>query len=308
MNSAFPPVRSIPDDRTHFTLVSLAWRTDQRRSSEAEQTLRAVADRVCASNSGTIWHDWAVSAGAVNVTAALPLRGAERWLQTFAEHAQQIDPDLAGAPALALVGPQAQLENLAAPGAELFGHLESKDNPGLSDRLERTTTQGYEQITVTGADPSAALGSAATFLALATLSGGPVALLPKATKQAGHAALIKIMRVLKDRQPAIMWQVIAQENHSLGSLESTLDAVADLGLRVTRDEELLIKQFAIANLNRAWCSPVELVRALAQYEVMGWGGDLILNPESQVNEVANADLELALEGLLRSPRAVLGKS
>ncbi|GAA3273183.1 hypothetical protein AAU01_28670 [Paenarthrobacter aurescens] len=133
-------------------------------------------------------------------------------------------------------------------------------------------------------------------------------MLPDAIEKSGHRAILQAIRGLQDSAPTVTWQVITSRPNGSAVLETALSTVA--GYRVTEHAEAVeqAKEFARTNLNRAWQSPLELARSLAHYEVMGWGGELVRDPEAALDRVDCAGIEKAAEGLVRPIKEVLGRS
>lgn len=294
------------DRRSRFTTVSMGWRT----TSDGVPRLRSAVSRAgeqCGPAKQPVAVTWTPGDGAVVMTATLPEVAVRDWTEgvTNTEH-----PGIAelSDPVLAVVGSAGVLEDLEAYLSEREGEGPPTPQPAFRSTMRQTTAQGFEQTFVIGQDPAGDVGFAATFLAICLVAGGPGTLLPDAIQKSGHQAILQAGRGLQDSTPTVNWQVVTSRPNGSAVLETVLSTVA--GYRVAEHKEAVeqAREFARTNLNRAWQSPLELARSLAHYEVMGWGGELVRNPDTALDLVDSAAVEKAVAGLVRPIKDVLGRS
>lgn len=274
---------AVVDDRSRFAAVSLGW-----RGADAA-VLRArvdVAQPVSA--------HWTRSEGAHCLTALLPHAEAADWADRAIAAARQADP------VLAIVGSARGVAE-----AERIAVRPARPSAALPSALEQKREQGFESTVVTGADPAAAVGHAATFLAICRLAAGPGTLIPATLRAAGDRAVVQLARALRRGRAGLTWQVVSPAGEGIPTLETVLGAA--LGGSVARGAEAdAARAFARANLSRPWRSPEELARTLVEYEVMGWGGAIVRDPDASLDAVDAAALDRAVAALLRPVADVVG--
>ena len=133
-------------------------------------------------------------------------------------------------------------------------------------------------------------------------------MLPRTVSSLGNGATVQISRGLVQRRAAITWQGICRGSGGLQVFEMLAQALP-AQLKAMNDAEVQqLKHFALANLSRAWRSPVELAQTANQYQIMDWGQSLISSPQSELDRVTREDLDHAMDQLLRPVLEVLGRS
>lgn len=305
MRSLAKRVLTISDDRSSFPVLSLAWRTDPQHEQETRRLLTQSfghTDRLV-----PVWHQFSGDNGSVILTVAAEQPQLERWLRSMAHESSRLDSTLATGPTIALVGTFADAKNFLATATDLFPRNDS-ETAVLPSRMQQNMVQGYQQTLITGQDPSLKAGEAACFLALCLLSGGSSAMLPRTVSSLGNGATVQISRGLVQRRAAITWQGICRGSGGLQVFEMLAQALP-AQLKAMNDAEVQqLKHFALANLSRAWRSPVELAQTANQYQIMDWGQSLISSPQSELDRVTREDLDHAMDQLLRPVLEVLGRS
>lgn len=303
----------VVDRRSRFTMVSMGWRTHPDNVQSLRHAVSVAGER-CGPANSPVSMSWAPGDGAVVLTATLPEVAAGSWIHSVI-NAQYAGAGEFGAPVLAVVGSANVLEDLEGGLSGLEGGLlglgrepGSPARQALRSTLRQTTAQGFEQTFVMGQDPAADVGFAATFLAVCLIAGGPGTLLPDAIQRSGHQAFLQASRGLLDSSPIVTWHVVTSGLNGSAVLETVLSTVEDYRVAEHPEAVQQAKQFARTNLNRAWQSPVELAGSLARYEVMGWGGELIRNPDGALDQVDPHDIELAVEWLVRPIKETLGRT
>lgn len=292
------------DRRSRFTTVSMGWRT----ASDGVPRLRDAVTRA-GEQSGPakqpVSVTWTPGDGAVVMTATLPEVAARSWIEDVMNTEQL---GIFGDPVLAVVGTASVLEDLEGRLSERKGAVSPPPQQACRSTMKQTTAQGFEQTFIIGQDPAANVGFAATFLAICLIAGGPGTLLPDAIQKSGYQAILQAGRGLQGATATVTWQVIASRPNGSAVLETALSTVAGFSVAEHLEAVEQAREFARTNLNRAWQSPLELARSLAHYEVMGWGGELVRNPDTAVDHVAPAAIEQAVEGLVRPIKEILGRS
>ncbi|NWL33653.1 hypothetical protein [Paenarthrobacter nitroguajacolicus] len=292
------------DRRSRFTTVSMGWRT----ASDGVPRLRDAVTRA-GEQSGPakqpVSVTWTPGDGAVVMTATLPEVAARSWIEDVMNTEQL---GIFGDPVLAVVGTASVLEDLEGRLSERKGAVSPPPQQAFRSTMKQTTAQGFEQTFIIGQDPAANVGFAATFLAICLIAGGPGTLLPDAIQKSGYQAILQAGRGLQGATATVTWQVIASRPNGSAVLETALSTVAGFSVAEHLEAVEQAREFARTNLNRAWQSPLELARSLAHYEVMGWGGELVRNPDTAVDHVAPAAIEQAVEGLVRPIKEILGRS
>ncbi|MBT2584969.1 hypothetical protein [Arthrobacter sp. ISL-95] len=294
------------DRRSRFSTVSMGWRTP----SDGVQRLRGAVSRAGEHRGPAnqpVAMTWMPADGAVVMTATLPEGAVRSWIEQVinAEHSGTKE---FGDPVLAVVGSADVLDGLEDGLSEGEGEGLHPPQPSFRSTMKQTTAQGFEQTIVIGQDPAADVGFAATFLAICLISGGPGTLLPDAIQKTGYHAILQSGRGLRDATPTVTWQVIASRPNGSAVLETALSTVAEYRVAEHLEDVEQAREFARTNLNRAWQSPLDLARSLAHYEVMGWGGELVRDPDAALDHVTPAAVEKAMEGLVRPIREILGRS
>ncbi|WP_334121323.1 hypothetical protein [Glutamicibacter sp.] len=305
MNASTLPILAIPDDRSLFPVLSLAWRTDPQHEREARELLAkglAQSDRW-----GHPWRQITGDSGSMILTVAAEQPRLERWLHAVADESSRVKSGLVSKPMIAMVGKLAGAENLLATATDLCG-AKSSQPMTLPSKMQQNSVEGYQRTLITGEDPIHHAGAAASFLALCLLTGGSWALLPKLVEDLGNAATAQISRNLIQRGPAITWQGICQGTGGMQVFEYLVHALPSQLKSIGEDQVQELKHFGLANLSRAWRSPTELAHTASQYQVMGWGPSLITDAHSELGRVTRDDLEHAMDCLLRPVLEVLGRS
>lgn len=302
---------AVVDQRSRFTSVAMGWRTDPASQGTGVSQLRcAVSSTTEMTGTGLVpvSVDWTVSDGAHCLTAILPETITRSWIETVIHRARTEAQGIAGDPVLAVVGSPSVLEDLAGIMAGLGGDLPPARQGVFPSTMRRSTVQGFEQTIVIGQDPVEDVGRAAAFLAICLIAGGPGTLLFDAVHGSGHSAHLQAGRGLQDGCPTVTWQVIAPGHSGIAVLETALSTVSAFRIAEHPDAVRQAREFARGNLTRAWRSPIQLARSLAQYEVMGWGGELILDPAAALDHVDTNAIEHAVDGLVRPIKDVLART
>lgn len=296
------PIRfAIRDHRSHFYTWSLGWRTNGLSQGATLKTgLASVVAGISDAHYATKV-EWVVAEGAECVTFAMPSHIRPSWGGLL----DAADALGLAQPVISVVG-----DTDLALGHDGF-HIE-REAPALGEvpvmsSLRQSAAQGYEQMLVTGADPSAQHGYIETFLALSLLSAGPGALIPALVERENLSVMMQLSRTLHGGVPAITWQIVGPKGSVPPLISATFDAVADFRLSEQQDDFVQAKQFARANLARVWRNPFELARSLTQYEVMGWGGHLIADPDAALAHVAPDGVERAVRALMKPIADVVGR-
>ncbi|MFV0374551.1 MAG: hypothetical protein ACK5KK_10720 [Microbacterium sp.] len=204
---------------------------------------------------------------------------------------------------VSVAGSELAVESTGAIAAQL-SPMDFMDKPAPTS-MRQKRQQGYEQTVITGADPSVRTGHAATFVALCALMAGPGPNLPSELEASGNPTMVSINRTLEGGSPVIVWTVITPAEGSVLALQELAENAADVARAAIAEPTELIA-FARANLNRPWSSPRGLAQAMAEYEVMGWGGQLIRDPDAALESV-RPRLREAFARLLRPVTDVLGQ-
>lgn len=298
-------ILTISDDRSSFPVLSLAWRTDPQHEQETRRLLTqsfGQTDRLI-----PVWHQFSGDNGSVILTVAAEQSQLERWLRSMAHESSCLDSKLVSGPTIAVVGTFIDAENFLATASDLFPRNDS-ETAALPSRMQQNMVQGYQQTLITGQDPSQQVGEAACFLALCLLSGGASALLPSSVASIGNGATVQISRGLIQRRAAITWQGICRGSGGLQIFERIVQTLP-VQLNAMDDAEVQrLKHFGLANLSRAWRSPIELAQTANRYQIMDWGQSLITSPQSELDRVTREDLNHAMGQLLRPVLEVLGRS
>lgn len=288
----------VPDDRSAFHSLAIAWRTNDDAAAGQRTALKGAAAPLPA-HLRPVQTIWRHAAGASCLVATLPEAGAEAWSEAVAR-TLRTRPDEVTHPVVVAVGPGEPGEFAAAPAWGPLD-LEGADQKIVSS-FQQKRQEGIEHTTVIGLDPAAKAGHAATFVALSALLAGPHRTLQDVLQEAGLPAAVTISRRLINGIPAVVW-TFAIEAEGRG-IYDVIDVVGDFARDVVAEPEPAIA-FAGANLRRAWQSPGGLAKAIAEYEVMGWGGCLVHDPDAAVRDVA-PNLRAGFAGLLEPLSEVLG--
>lgn len=282
---------AVVDDRSRFATVSLGWRGDAER---LRATISPTAlDAALSSN-------WTSSAGACCLTATLQPEAAAPWTARVLDAARAI----AGDAVLAVVGDERAVAETAGVAPRMPA-IPPALPPALPSALQQERRDGYESSVVTGADPAAEVGAAAAFLAICRVAAGPDPLIPAALRAAGGRSIAQVSRGLQDGRPGLTWQVVSPAGEGISALEAVLSAAQDASVASARGAEAA-RAFARANLRRPWRAPESLARTLTEYEVMGWGGGIVLDPDAALAEVDGAALQRAAVALVRPIADVVG--
>ncbi|MFW0772008.1 hypothetical protein ACLRGI_02425 [Paenarthrobacter nitroguajacolicus] len=294
------------DRRSRFTTVSMGWRTTSEGVPRLRSAVSGARDH-CGPAKQPVAVTWTPGDGALVMTATLPELAVQGWTE-YVTNTEHTGIGEFGDPVLAVVGSAGVLEDLEGSLSERGGEGPPSPQPAFRSTMRQTTAQRIEQTLVIGQDPAGDVGFAATFLAICLVAGGPGTLLSDAIEKSGHQAILQAGRGLQDSTPTVNWHIVTTRPNGSAVLQTVLSTVA--GYRVAEHTEAVeqAKEFARTNLNRAWQSPYELARSLATYEVMGWGGELVRNPDTAVDLVDSAAIEKAVEGLVRPIKEVLGRS
>ena len=290
----------VPDDRSAFHSLAIAWRTNDDAAAGQRTALKGAAAPLPA-HLRPVQTTWRHAAGASCLVATLPEAGAEAWSDAVARtlHAR---PDEVTHPVVVAVGPGEPGKFAEALVRGLCG-LEGAGQKVVSS-LRQKHREGIEHTTVTGPDPAAKVGHAATFVALSALLAGPHRTLQDVLQETGLPAAVTLGRRLVNGIPAVVWTFAVLAGAEGRGIYDVIDVVGDFARDVVAEPEPAIV-FAGANLRRAWQSPGGLAKAIAEYEVMGWGGCLVHDPDAAIRDAA-PNLRAAFAGLLEPLSEVLG--
>lgn len=297
---------TVLDRRSAFATIALAWRTRQQpQRNTSEPQLRIALERAGRAQGiggRPVQCTWSTNTGAASLIVTLPETGVQAWgddiLKELHSRPESFSMHTIAAVGSGLVGESAQALATKLPASDF--EIES-----VLSSMKQTRQQGFEQTVITGADPSPHASHAATFTALCALMAGPDLSLQNALNQAGNPSTVSISRTLDRGSPTIVWTVISQAEQNLHTLQLILEIASDLA-RDAIARPTPLTSFAQANVNRPWIAPRNVAQAMAEYEVMGWGGHLIRDPDTALHNVESG-LRQAFEGLLKPIADVLGQ-
>ena len=297
MTSSMPqPIRtvSVVDTRSVFTTIGIAWRTTRHTDQHSpDSSLRWAMEHgeLSPSAARPVQSVWTTGDGAESVVVSLPEEKVLEWVR----HVQGVWLAFPVAhPVVAIAGSEHIVEQIhQAVGT---GAPSAAPSAAIPCAMRQTQQHGYTHTVLRGPDASHRAGDAATFVALSALKAGPALSLQTALHRSGNYSRIGIRRTLEAATPAIQWTVISDSNRSIETLETVASLADELAHTTSADPTEAIA-FAHANLVRPWNAPTSLVQAMAHYEVMGWGGQLIANPDNAFDGVEDY-LQDAFDGLL----------
>ncbi|WP_418908565.1 hypothetical protein [Glutamicibacter endophyticus] len=307
--NAIPSTRehlSVQDDRGDYAALSLAISAESASDQGwSPARLQEQLTSVVQSDAVEPWiveHQWSPGAQIHRFQLVVPNAQAQRW------SIEALYPVLNALPStvpvvLAQAGAAASIEAVSELAEQFPGVALPLPEPTRS-MLSQRREAGYEQSTITGADPAGTIGSAATFAALCAVMAAGAPDVQAALKAAGDPSQVALSRRTQQGSPSIEWTVITRAESSLQALDLVLEVLTVMAQRAQAAPEHILR-FAYANLCRAWLSPTSLVGTLAEYAAMGWGGELIQDP-ALVRNVSGAELAQALGQLGRPIREVLG--
>lgn len=296
----------VTDRRSRFAAVTLGWRARQTQTPALRQAIQTATTSV-RSEQEPVFTEWTNSTGALCVTAMLPDASAEAWVEIAVHEANTIAEEVGGT-SFAAVGTADTMSRLRRVLPEPEGPPSVGGRPRAKSTLHRSTLPDHEQTLVIGQDPSSEAGAAATFLAICLVAAGPGTIAHEAAQSTDRSSLLDLSRGLENHSPTVTWRATAPQHRSMAVLETVLSAVSSYRAEKNPGAIRRAREFAAANLSRPWRSPLELSRSLVQYEVMGWGGSLILNPEATLAAVEAAAIVGAARDLVRPIEEVLGRS
>lgn len=301
----FPNPLTVYDDRSRFATFAVAWRPQQNAAEQAAQ-LRVELEKMASNQSRTmppLHSSFATGAGTECLISSLPTDGIAAWAQSVQQTMLAYRQSYSH-PVVTAVGPAAAARAAAQLQAKLGRHDTSQAAP--TSTMVQNRQQGFEQTLITGADPSPAVGHAATFVAISALLAGPEENLQTRLRSVGSQAVVSLSRGMAGRVPNILWTVVSPAEQSMQALEDVTAAAVYLARQTLADPDRVVT-FAEANLRRSWLSPQELAQGMAEYEVRGWGGELVREPESAFDGIRR-HLAAAFTGLLKPIADVLGKT
>ena len=304
------PIRtvSVVDTRSVFTTIGIAWRTTQPTGQhQPSRSLRRVLEQgeLSPAAARPVHSQWRSGEGAESVVVSLPEDNVLEWVRHI-EGLWLAFPVVH--PVIAIAGSEDIVQQLhQAVGTPIPSAVPSATLPCA---MRQTQQQGFTHTALRGPDASHRVGHAATLVALSALNEGPALSLQTALQRSGNYSRIDIRRTLEAATPAIQWAVTSEAKRSIETLE-TVAGLADELAHITSADPTEAIAYAQANIAHAWNAPTSLVQAMAQYEVMGWGGQLIANPDRAFDGVedslpeAFAGLLLPLTNVVDSRRSVL---
>ncbi|ANC32012.1 hypothetical protein [Isoptericola dokdonensis] len=296
---------AVVDDRSAVTALALAWPADdtpdRAGATTVEQARRAAISReVLEHGPDVVDLVWSPGTGADLLTFVLPhgraVEAAPGLVDVVRSRLEHPDP------VVAVVGPA----EVVAGTAELTTRrLRPAASPVLS-MMRQSRVQGFDQVCVTGADPAAEVGHAATLVALCRAAAGPGSLVPQALADAGVRASVQPVRGLREGEPVVTWHVVCRAGDSMLALETLAATLLDP--RLTADPRAIdaTRELARESLHRVRRSSQVLAAALAEHAVMGWGGHLLLAPDAALDDVEPADVAEATAALVRPVADALG--
>lgn len=291
---------SVVDTRSVFTTIGIAWRTIQHTGQRSHtgqldpgSSLRWAMEHgeLSPSEACPVHSVWTCGDGAESVVVSLPEEKALEWIR----HVQGVWLALPAAhPVIAIAGSEhivQQIHQAVGPPTS------STPAPAVLPCAMRQTQQDdFTYTALHGPDVSHRVGHAATLVALSALNAAPAMNLQTALQRSGNPAQVSLSRTLEAATPAIKWTVTSDAKRSMETLQTVASLADELAHITTADPAEAIAA-ARANLVSPWNAPTSLVQAMAQYEVMGWGGQLIASPDRAFDGVEE-HLPEAFEGLL----------
>lgn len=296
----------IHDERSKFSTLSVGWRSGRETTKQALQELQEAASAVV-SQLTPVWQGWSADPESIRFSAIIEPSMVGQWARAFEAEIRSRTRNALGKPAIALVSPKYVDGALETTLLESFDGCRTVEATPAKSSLKQTASQGFEQVLVHGIDPSGVTSPAATFMAMCLLVGTPLSLLYAALNDSKTGAILQLGRELENGNPTISWNIVAPQKNSLAASMSLVEAVQGFSAEQNRTAVSQAREFAIANLSRAWRAPLELANSIVQYETMGWSGNLIRSPREKLIEVDDSALEAALNEFVRPLEEVLGK-
>lgn len=297
----------IHDERSKFSTLSMGWWSRRETTNQAFQELQVAASAVAAQLS-PVWQGWSKDVESIRFTVLIEPSLVGQWVRAFGSQISSATRKALGKPAIALVSPQNVDDSLEMTLLETLDGCRIVDSVPVISNLKQTAYQGFEQILVQGTDPARVSSPAATFMAMCLLVGTPLSLLPATLNDSKTGAVLQLGRELVNGSPSISWNIVAPQQKSLAASMSLVEAVQGFRAEQNRTVVSQARDFAIANMSRAWRAPSELANSIVQYEIMGWSGELVRSPREMLLEVDDSVLETALTEFIRPLVEVLGKS
>ncbi len=293
---------AVVDQRSQFTAVAFGW---QRVQLVPTWGFREDVERLVAGSTAAlpVSAEWTVSNGAECLTLAVPRLSTNELIRRVVGHSAAAgagDPvvSLAGSAeeVFAAQGVLAELSPPACPEGKMFSSI------------SQTTVAGVQRTTITGADPSPVAGSVETLLAGSLVASMPGSVIESVACDLGFRVSAEISKGLHGNFSTMRWRISSPHQCGLGVVEELVERfAADVPLGVSWDL-FAAKRFVLDSLRGAWRSPLELARAMAHFEVLGWGGRLVREPAAALAGVSEEGVHAAVHALLQPMRDVLGRS
>ena len=295
---------SVVDPRYVNPAVAVGWRNTLAPAREQAKIAFERAFEGETSLRKPIRHEWVSVDGADIVAALVPRADAAGWIRAILALAAQQE---AVNPVAAMVGDESALRWMQSE-VQAISFLSPSPVRGFRSFMRRKSSLGRSTITITGEDPVVRRGSAATRLAINLVSNGEDALASTAIARLSSDATVDFERRLYSAVPAISWRLTHDDGGGLLLMRGMLEELAALRLD-ENDPRLAAARASVAGeVAQLWESPIELARALAKYEVLGWGGELVRSPRTMINQPDARAVEAALGGLLLPIAQVLGQT
>lgn len=248
--------------------------------------------------------DWSTDPGTEQVTALLPAEASSEWIGHILRTAAQAG---VSTPVSAVVGNGRAVEAAESAIRSVVFAAEPGASADLRSVMHRRILDGITRTTVTGTDPVQRWGGATAALAVHLAADGPSPLIAGIVERSGLPAVIRVSRGLRGGVPAVTWHVDAPGRTGMRVMEIVLDH-AERGLRVDAGALASAREALAGDLYDHWRSPVGLARALTGYEVLGWDGQLVLDPRKSLDRPDATDVQRAISELLKPIAEVLGRS
>ncbi len=286
------------EPRTRFVFATLGWIIPGPQAQELRTRLTERLSKM--HGQGQLIHEtWSHSLGVLTLTLTLvPPASAENVPNYLLELTHDESPN-----ALSIVAPPVVSDRLrAADDTALDEIVVFPALQPLRSNMQQRRIDGFEQVLIAGAAPRG--NHAASFLALCLLSAGPGTLLPDSIEAPGLGS-VNVTRTLTGHTPSLLWQVVTQGS-GFEVLQRTLEVIDVFAGDVPSQKFELAREFAQANLSRAWRNPIELSQNVVRYELMGWGGILIEQPREALSQADSLDAGKSLIDFTVPIREVLG--
>ena len=287
------------DHRSEHTFITIGWPAAASKNyaeavaAATEQTNQSVGNQLLLTK-----QDNDQQAGSASFV--LSPANAQAWVQYFTQALDEKAEPASAQATVVIVAPETVAQSFPEPvPPSAFQVAEVTAN------LQRYQQGSTEHIIITGPEPATKAGSLETFVAMCLLMN-PANPLVASWLPAGIT--LQPMRALIEGKPHIIWSFSGDNGESRETLEilgNVAQAVVNIPETYSETEFEQVKKFAFSNLSRSHLAPDDLARFLAQYSVMGWGVDTLLDVH-RIDSLSLEDLAPAFAGLVYPIGAVLG--